>query len=54
MTDEKSKIAEEMKKMEYEPILPAEVTLVKWSICLGVGLLVMFYFLSRWLFPGGH
>lgn len=54
MSDEKSKIAEEMKKMEYEPILPAEVALVKWSIGLGVGLLVMFYLLNQWLFPGGH
>ena len=54
MSDEKSKIADEMKKMEYEPILPAEIALVKWSICLGVGLLVMFYLLSQWLFPGGH
>lgn len=54
MSDEKSKIADEMKKMEYEPILPAEITLVKWSICLGVGLLIMFYLLSQWLFPGGH
>jgi hypothetical protein len=54
MSDDKSKIAEEMKKMEYEPLLPAEITLVKWSICLGVGLLIMFYFLSQVLFPGGH
>ena len=54
MTDEKSKVVEEMKKMEYEPILPAEKALVKWSILLGVGLLVAFYFLSQMLFPGGH
>jgi len=53
MTD-KSKVADELKKMEYEPILPAEITLVKWSICLGVGLLVALYFLSQFLFPGGH
>ena len=54
MSNDKSKIADEMKKMEYEPILPAEKALVKWSICLGVGLLVAFYFLSQLLFPGGH
>ena len=54
MSDDKSKIADEMKKMEYEPLLPAEITLVKWSICLGVGLLILFYGLSQILFPGGH
>lgn len=53
MTD-KSRIADEMKKMEYEPLLPAELSLIRWSIGLGVGLLVVFYFLSQWLFPGGH
>lgn len=53
MTD-KSQIADEMKKMEYEPLLPAELTLIRWSIGLGVGLLVFFYFLSQFLFPGGH
>ena len=51
---EKSKIADELKKMEYEPLLPIEIALVKWSIGLGVGLLVVFYFLSKFFFPGGH
>ena len=54
MTDNKSKIADELKKMEYEPLLPVEIALVKWSISLGVGLLVLFYFLSQFFFPGGH
>jgi hypothetical protein len=54
MTDNKSKIADELKKMEYEPLLPVEIALVKWSIGLGVGLLVLFYFLSQFFFPGGH
>lgn len=53
MTD-KSKIADELKNMEYEPLLPIEISLVKWSIGLGVGLLFTFYFLSKFLFPGGH
>ena len=51
---EKSKIADELKKMEYEPLLPIEIALVKWSIGLGVGLLVVFYVLSRVFCPGGH
>lgn len=53
MTD-KSKISDELKKMEYEPLLPIEIALVKWSIGLGVGLLVLFYVLSQVFFPGGH
>ncbi|MGB5233225.1 MAG: hypothetical protein WBN83_17055 [Desulfoprunum sp.] len=48
------KLAEEMKKMEYEPLLPAELSLIKWSIGIGVGSLFILYFLSKWLFPGGH
>lgn len=54
MTDDKSKIADELKKMEHEPLLPVEIALVKWSISLGVGLLVVFYVLSKVLFPDGH
>jgi hypothetical protein len=51
---EQSKFVDEMKKMEYEPLLPVELRLIRWSIGLGVGLLVFFYFLSQMLFPGGH
>lgn len=47
-------LAEEMKKMEYEPMLPVELTLVRWSIGIGVGSLFFLYYLSQWLFPGGH
>ena len=49
-----AKLAEEIKKMEYEPLLPAELTLIRWSICIGVGSLFILYYLSKWLFPGGH
>ena len=48
------KLAEEMKKMEYEPLLPAEMSLIKWSIGIGVGSLFILYYLSKLLFPGGH
>jgi len=51
---EKTKISAELKKMEYEPLLPVEISLVKWSIGIGVGLLVVLYFLSKLFFPGGH
>lgn len=48
------KLAEEIKKMEYEPLLPAEIQLIRWSIGIGAGGLIFLYFLSQWLFPGGH
>jgi len=52
--DQKSKMSEEIKKMEYEPLAPVELSLIRWSIGIGVGSLFVLYFLSRWLFPGGH
>ena len=48
------KLAEEMKKMEYEPLLPVELSLIRWSIGIGVGSLFILYYLSKFLFPGGH
>ena len=47
-------VADEINKMEYEPLLPAELTLIRWSIGIGVGSLFFLYYLSKWLFPGGH
>nr|WP_321464604.1 hypothetical protein [uncultured Desulfobulbus sp.] len=52
--DQKSKMSEEIEKMEYEPLAPVELSLIRWSIGIGVGSLFILYFLSRWLFPGGH
>ena len=52
--EQKPKIAEEMKKMECEPLAPAEIKLVRWSIGIGVGSLFILYWLSQVLFPGGH
>jgi hypothetical protein len=45
------KIAEELKKMEYEPLLPIEKKLIVWSLLLGTGLLVILIGVSRFL-PG--
>lgn len=49
-----TKLAEEMKKMEWEPLAPAEMALIRWSIGIGVGSLFILYWLSQWLFPTGH
>ncbi len=48
------KFQEELQKMEYEPMNDTEKRLVRNALILGVGLLVIFYFVSDWLFPGAH
>ncbi|MEW6201054.1 MAG: hypothetical protein AB1546_03700 [bacterium] len=40
------KLADEMKKMEYEPLLPVEKKLIAWSLILGVVLLFILVFIS--------
>lgn len=51
---EQPKLAEEIKKMEYEPLLPVEKKLIGWSLGLGIGLLFVLYWISATLFPAGH
>ncbi len=53
MADE-PKLSEELKKMEYEPILPIEMTLIKWSLGIGIASLVILYWVSATFFPSGH
>ncbi|MGE4560970.1 MAG: hypothetical protein AB7E77_12275 [Desulfobulbus sp.] len=52
--DQKPNMSDEIKKMEYKPLAPVELALIRWSIGIGVGSLFFLYFLSRWLFPTGH
>jgi hypothetical protein len=49
-----AKLAEELKKMEYEELLPVEKQLIGWSVGLGTALLVILYFVSAFFFPSGH
>jgi hypothetical protein len=49
MADE-NKISEELKKMEYEPLLPVEKKLIGWSIGIGVVLLAILIWVSRTFF----
>ena len=52
MTEQEGpRLAEEMEKMEYEPLLPIEKKLVVWSIALGVILLVLLTWVSYTYFP---
>lgn len=52
--DNNVKIAEEIQKMEWEPLMPIEKKLVAWSISLGVVLLFALYWISATFFPGAH
>jgi hypothetical protein len=51
---DKPKLSEELKKMEYEPLLPVELQLIRWSIGIGVASLVILYWVSATFFPSGH
>ena len=44
---EEPKLAEEIGKMAYEPLLPIEKKLIGWSLGLGVVLLVVLYVVAR-------
>ncbi len=48
---QEAKFAEELRKMEYEPLLPIEIKLIVWSLLLGTGLLLALIAVSRFL-PG--
>jgi len=49
---EQPKIADEMKQMEHEPLLPVEKKLIAWSIGLGIVLLGLLVWASYTFFPG--
>jgi len=47
------KIVDELKKMEYEPLLPVEKKLIGWSIGLGIVLLGILVWVNNIFFPAG-
>jgi hypothetical protein len=51
---DKPKLSDELKKMEYEPLLPVELSLIRWSIGIGVASLIILYWVSATFFPSGH
>jgi hypothetical protein len=53
-TDKVEGLAEELKKMEWEPLQPIEKKLIGWSIGLGVCLLGILLWVSTTFFPSGH
>jgi hypothetical protein len=44
------KFSDELRKMEYEPLLPVEKKLIGWSISLGLGLIGLLVWLSSVFF----
>lgn len=46
---EEVKFQEEIQKMEYEPLDETEMKLIKWSIGLGIGLLVVLFIVSKFV-----
>ncbi len=51
---EEPKLAEELKKMEYEDLLPVEKKLIAYSLILGTILLGALVWVSYTFFPAGH
>jgi hypothetical protein len=49
---EPPKIADELRKMEHEPLLPVEKKLIVWSIVLGIVLLGFLMWLCCAFFSG--
>ena len=45
---EDPKLSDELKNMEYEPLLPIEKKLVAWSVGLGCALLIILVFVARY------
>ena len=51
---EEPKLVDELKKMEYEPLLPIEKKLIGWSLGIGTALLAILVWASYTFFPAGH
>ncbi len=48
------KLVDELRKMEYEPLMQVEKKLIVWSLGLGVAALGVLVWLSYQFFPSGH
>jgi hypothetical protein len=49
---EEVRLVDELRKMEYEPLLPVEKKLIGWSIIIGVVALGFLVWVSYTFFPG--
>ena len=44
---EQPKVGEELRNMEYEPLLPVEKQLIGWSLGIGIALLLVLAFITQ-------
>ena len=51
---QEASLADELQKMEYEPLLPVEKRLIAWSLGIGVVALGLLVWVSYTFFLGGH
>jgi hypothetical protein len=51
---QEASLADELQKMEYEPLLPVEKKLIAWSLGIGVVALGILVWVSYTFFLGGH
>jgi hypothetical protein len=49
---EQPKVGEEIRKMQYEPLLPVEKQLIGWSLGLGIVLMIVLVFVSHAFLKG--
>jgi len=47
MSQQQTKIADELDKMQHEPLLPVEKKLITWSLGIGIALLILLAFMRH-------
>jgi hypothetical protein len=47
MSQQQTKIADELGKMQHEPLLPVEKKLITWSLGIGIALLILLAFMRH-------
>jgi hypothetical protein len=47
MSQQQTRIADELGKMQHEPLLPVEKKLITWSLGIGIALLVLLAFMRH-------
>jgi hypothetical protein len=49
---QEAKLVDELRSMEYEPLLPVEKKLIGWSLAIGILLIGVLIWISYTYFPG--
>jgi hypothetical protein len=48
---EEARLVEELRRMEYQPLMPVEKKLIGWSLAIGVALIGILIWVSYTFFP---